>query len=132
VRQIFAEEHLAYEIDDAGGVRPRVDREFQSNIASALAGLQSQRYQNVRELFENALRNLNSGPPNYKQAWRATLSAVEGLFGLMFPYARLTPMKSNAACCPSSSAHTKATRPGKEPRERCWPAQASMTPLRYV
>jgi hypothetical protein len=64
VRQIFAEEHLAYEIDDAGGVRPRVDREFQSNIASALAGLQSQRYQNVRELFENALRNLNSGPPN--------------------------------------------------------------------
>jgi hypothetical protein len=62
VRQIFAEEHLAYEIDDAGGVRPRVDREFQSNIASALAGLQSQRYQNVRELFESALRNLNSGP----------------------------------------------------------------------
>jgi hypothetical protein len=90
VRQIFAEEHLAYEVDDAGGVRPRVDREFQSNIASALAGLQSQRYQNVRELFESALRNLNSGPPNYKQAWRATLSAVEGLFGLMFPYARLT------------------------------------------
>jgi hypothetical protein len=62
VGQIFAEEQLGYEIDDAGGVRPKVDREFQSNIASALAGLQSQRYQNVRELFESASRNLNSAP----------------------------------------------------------------------
>jgi len=90
VRQIFAQEHLAYEIDDAGGVHPNVDQEFQNNLASALAGLQSQRYQNVRELFESVLRNLNSAPPNYKQAWRGILSAVEGLFGLLFPYARLT------------------------------------------
>jgi len=89
VGQVFAEERLGYEIDSAGGVRPKVDREFQSNIASALAGLQSQRYQNVRELFESASRNLNSTSPNYKQAWRATLSAMEALFGLMFPYVRL-------------------------------------------
>jgi hypothetical protein len=90
VRQIFAEEHLAYEIDHVGGVHPRVDREFQGNIASALAGLQSSRYKNVRELFEGASRHLNNAPPNYRQAWRATLSAVEGLFGLMFPHVRLT------------------------------------------
>jgi hypothetical protein len=90
VRQIFAEEHLAYEIDAAGGVHPRVDREFQSNIASALAGLQAQHYQNVRKLFESAVRNLDSTPPNYKQALRAMLAATEGLFGLMFPYVQLT------------------------------------------
>ena len=88
VRQIFAQEHL--EIDDAGGVHPNVDQEFQNNLASALAGLQSQRYQNVRDLVESASRYLSSEPPNYKQAWRATLSAVEGLFGLMFPYVRLS------------------------------------------
>ena len=90
VRQIFAEEHLAYEIDTAGGVHPRVDREFQSNIASALAGLQAQHYQNVRKLYESAVRNLDSAPPNYKQALRAMLAAMEGLFGLMFPYVQLT------------------------------------------
>ena len=90
VRQIFAEERLAYEIDDVGGVHPAVDREFQRNRASAIGALQSHRYQNVRDLFESASNNLSADPPNYKQAWRATFSAVEGLFGLMFPYVRLT------------------------------------------
>ena len=33
VRQIFAEENLAYQIDDVGGVHPRVDREFQRNLS---------------------------------------------------------------------------------------------------
>jgi hypothetical protein len=55
-----------------------------------VAGLQLDRYQLVRELIESANNNLSADPPNYKQAWRATLSAVEALFGLMFPYARLT------------------------------------------
>jgi hypothetical protein len=90
VREIFAEENLAYEIDDVGGVRPGVDREFQRNLATAVTGLESQRHQNVRDLVESASRYLSSEPPNYKQAWRATLSAVEGLFGLMFPYVRLS------------------------------------------
>ncbi len=90
VRQIFAEENLAYEIDDVGGVHPAVDREFQRNRASAVAALQTQRYQNVRDLLESASNNLGADPPNYKQAWRATFSAVEALFGLMFPYVRLT------------------------------------------
>jgi hypothetical protein len=90
VRQIFNEENLGYEIDDAGGLHPRVDREFQRNLVSAVAGLQSERYQKVRELIEISSTNLCADPPNYKQAWRATLSAVEVLFGQMFPYARLT------------------------------------------
>jgi hypothetical protein len=90
VRQIFNEENLGYEIDDAGGLHPRVDRAFQKNLVSAIAGLQSDRYQKVRELIELSSTNLCADPPNYKQAWRATLSAVEVLFGLMFPYARLT------------------------------------------
>jgi hypothetical protein len=90
VCQIFAEENLAYEIDEAGGVHPRVDREFQRNLASVIAGLQSPRYHNVREHVENASRHLSADPPNHKQAWRAMLSALEALFGLMFPYVRLS------------------------------------------
>jgi len=90
VRQIFAEEHLAYQIDDVCGAHPAIDQEFQRNIVSAVAALQSHRYQNVSQLIETVSTHLYADPPNYKQAWRATLSAVEGLFGLMFPYARLT------------------------------------------
>jgi hypothetical protein len=90
VKRIFAEENLAYEIDDVGGVHPAIDREFQRNSVSAIAGLESDRYDNVRELFEQASNHLNGDPANYAQAWRAMFSAVEALFALMFPYVRLT------------------------------------------
>jgi hypothetical protein len=90
VRRIFAEENLAYEIDDVGGVHPRIDSEFQRNVASAVASLRPERYQKVRELMERASGNLSTNPPNYRQAWRATLSAMEVLFALMFPQARFT------------------------------------------
>jgi hypothetical protein len=90
VRRVFAEEHLAYEIDDIGGVHPRVDREFQENLATAIAGLQTDHHRGVRELVENASKYLNATPPNYGQAWRLTLSAAETLFGQMFPYVPLS------------------------------------------
>jgi hypothetical protein len=90
VRHIFTEQNLAYKIDDLGGVHPAVDREFQKNRASAVAALQPPRYQNIRDLLEGASSHLGAEPPNCKLAWRATFSAVEGLFGLMFPYVRLT------------------------------------------
>ena len=91
VRQIFAEEHLAYQIDDVGGVHPAVDQQFQRNMVSAVAALQSHRFQNISQLTEVALSHLYADPPNYKMAWRAMLSAVEGLFALKFRNARLTP-----------------------------------------
>jgi len=89
-RQIFAEESLAYVIDDVGGVHPAIDQEFHRNIVCTIAALQSPRYQTIGQLIENALGHLRAEPPNYKHAWRATVSAVEGLFGLMFPYVRLS------------------------------------------
>jgi hypothetical protein len=49
VKRIFAEENLAYEIDDVGGVHPAIDREFQRNSISAVAALRSDRHQKVRE-----------------------------------------------------------------------------------
>lgn len=91
LRRIISEEHLAYAIDDQGGVHPAVDQAFQQNRKSAVAGLQSPRYQNVRASIERVSPELTSNPPNYKEAWRATFAAVEGLFRLMFPTApRLT------------------------------------------
>jgi len=90
VKQIMAEENLAYEIDEVGGLHPRIDSEFQRNVASAVAGLEAERYRGVRELLERASGNLSANPPNYRQAWRATLSAMEAVFALMFPQARFT------------------------------------------
>ena len=90
VRQIFADERLAYAIDDVGGVHPAIDREFQRNITSVVATLQLDRYQDIRQLLEGASGYLSADPPNYRQAWVATISGVERLFGLMFPHTRMT------------------------------------------
>jgi hypothetical protein len=90
VRRVFAEEHLAYEIDDVGGVHPQVDREFQENLASAVAGLQSENHRGVRELVESASKYLHATPPNHRQALQLMLSAAETLFGQMFPHVRLS------------------------------------------
>ena len=49
VRQIFAEENLANVLDDVGGVHPAIDQEFQRNLVSTIAALQSERYQNIRQ-----------------------------------------------------------------------------------
>ncbi|MGH8515260.1 MAG: hypothetical protein ACREV8_15230 [Gammaproteobacteria bacterium] len=90
VRRVFVEEHLAYEIDDIGGVHPRVDREFQENLTSAVAGLQSENHRGVRELVESASKYLHATPPNHRQALQLMLSAAETLFGQMFPHVRLS------------------------------------------
>jgi hypothetical protein len=76
VRQIFADEHLAYEIDEVGGVHPAVDQEFQTNNASVLAGLRSDRHRHVHNLFKGVSNHLSADPPNYKQAWRVTFAAL--------------------------------------------------------
>jgi hypothetical protein len=90
VKQIFAEEHLAYEIDDAGGIHPSVDGEFQRNLTTAVAGLKSPRHQDIRKQLDEVAKYLSADAPNYKHAWRAMLSALEGVFALMFPYAQIT------------------------------------------
>jgi hypothetical protein len=90
VRKIFADECLTYQIDEVGGVHPAVDQEFQTNNASVLAGLRSDRHRHVHDLFKSASNHLGADPPNYKQAWRVTFAALEALFELMFPYVRLT------------------------------------------
>jgi hypothetical protein len=88
--KILAEENLAYDLDSVAGVHPKVDREFQRNMASVIAGFQSERYQGVRDQLAAVEKNLSALPPNYKQAWRSIVSAVETLFAVIFPYAVLS------------------------------------------
>lgn len=86
-RRIFAEERLAYAIDDMGVVHPAVDREFQRNRQATIEGLGAPRYSNSLAAFERVSDELNATPPNGKDAWRAVFTAIEGLFRLMFPRA---------------------------------------------
>jgi hypothetical protein len=59
-------------------------------MVSTIAAVQSPRFQKISDLMEDTSTHLFADPPNYKQAWRAMLSAVEGLLGLMFPYVPMT------------------------------------------
>ena len=74
----------------ATGQQLLIDQEFQRNLVSTIAAIQLERYQKIRHMVEHASAHLGSEPPNYKQAWRSMSSAVEGLFGLMFPYVQLS------------------------------------------
>jgi hypothetical protein len=92
VNEIFAQQHLAYEVDEHGTVHPAVDQEFQRNRTSTVAALgTSARYANALTLFDRVSLELTASPPNHKEAWRAAFNSMEGLFKLMFPRApRLT------------------------------------------
>jgi hypothetical protein len=87
MRQIFSEEHLAFEIDEQGEIHPAIDLEFQKNRQSTLQGLSVPRYANALLSYERISNELTTEPPNPKEAWRATFSTAECLFKLMFPNA---------------------------------------------
>ena len=85
IQQIFAEENVHYRVDAKGGVHFRFDEEFARATAAAISILEKQRYANSLDAFKRSLAALAEGPPDGKGAIRATFTAVEGLFRLMFP-----------------------------------------------
>ena len=84
VRRIFAEEHVRYRVNDAGGVRYAIDESFEQGNAATIAALGGDRYATTLATFENALTAFVAIPPRGKDAIRGVFSAVEGLFKLMF------------------------------------------------
>ena len=101
VQRIISEENIHYRVDREGGVHFQFDREFTHSTAAAISILQRQRYANSLDAFSNALAALAEAPPDGKGAIRATFTAMEGLFRLMFPevqrlvageISRLTPV----------------------------------------
>jgi hypothetical protein len=61
------------------------DEEFARVTAAAISLLQSPRYANSLDAFNKSLAALAEAPPDGKTAIRATFTAIEGLFCLMFP-----------------------------------------------
>jgi hypothetical protein len=91
VNRVMQEENLRYTIDQQGGVHFAIDEEFARARAATISVLQTSRYKNVLNSFEQGETALGNIPPDGKGAVRATFASVEGLFRLMFPSApRLT------------------------------------------
>jgi hypothetical protein len=85
VQRIFVEENVHYRVDARGGVHFHFDEEFARVTAAAISLLQSPRYANSLDAFNKSLAALAEAPPDGKTAIRATFTAIEGLFCLMFP-----------------------------------------------
>jgi hypothetical protein len=88
IQEIFREENIHYKVDPNGGVHFHFDEEFARATAAAISILQNRRYANSLDGFNQSLAALAEGPPNGKGAVRATFTAIEGLFTLMFPEVR--------------------------------------------
>ena len=85
VAQIFAEENIHYRVDRKGGVHFYIDEEFARAGVAAISMLSKARYANFLDAFNKSLASLAEAPPDGKGAIRATFTAIEGLFCLMFP-----------------------------------------------
>jgi hypothetical protein len=85
VQRVFSEENIHYRLDHQGGVHFNFDPEFTRATVAALSALQPQRYANSLDAYNKSLAALAEAPPDGKGAIRATFTAIEGLFRLMFP-----------------------------------------------
>jgi len=75
--------NLVYTVDEVCGVHPLVDREFERNIATTIAGLGTARYEAARTAFEAAEAKLEQTPADTKGAIRDTFEAAEILTKLI-------------------------------------------------
>ena len=83
VRQVFAEEHMAYRIDDDGVVHPLVDQAFEAARVSVIGALGGETFNAARAHFENAIAALEEDPPDTRGAVRDCFDAAENLFKLL-------------------------------------------------
>jgi len=87
--QVMVEENVGYRVDNQGSVHPRVDDEFERNMASAIAALQPGRYGAARREFEKARDAAGSVPPDWNTAIWLTFVSAEIVFKLICDAQRL-------------------------------------------
>ena len=83
IAEILEQERIAYEIDQEGGIHPRIDAEFQRNRHATLPSLTAPRYANVDHAFQAAFKRLTIENFDTKAAIRDVFDASESLFKLM-------------------------------------------------
>ena len=83
VRGLFAEEHVAYRIDDDGVVHPLVDQAFEAARVSVIGALGGETFNAARAHFENAIAALEEDPADTRGAVGDCFDAAENLFKLL-------------------------------------------------
>ena len=84
-KRVFAEQNLAYRIDDGGGVHPSIDIAFSVLSSGLLRSLTSNGLEAAREHITQAERSLLKGSFDGRQAIRSTFDAAENLLKTLFP-----------------------------------------------
>jgi len=84
-RRIFAEEHLRYVINDAGGVRFSADTEFERNVQATIQGLSHSSLNGALASYQHCLESLSRSPPEAKSAVRSMFEAIEIVFKTSCP-----------------------------------------------
>lgn len=87
VNRAMRETNVSFELDDEGGVHPRVDAAFVANRQTAVAGLGRPKYQAALEHFEDAYSALDGGSPATGRAIREMHLAIEAVFKQAYPKA---------------------------------------------
>jgi hypothetical protein len=90
-RKIFAEEHLRYVINDAGGVRFSADADFEKNVQATIQGLGHSSLKGALAAYDHCLEALSRSPPEGKSAVRSVFEAVEIVFKTLCAGARGRP-----------------------------------------
>lgn len=85
VERIFREEHVAYRIDDKGGVHPFVDVGFSTEFSQTLEGLSDARLAAAKHHVEQAELKLLTTQLDSRAAVRAIFDAAENVFKLICP-----------------------------------------------
>jgi hypothetical protein len=134
VRRIFSEEHLAYRINDQGGVRFAIDEDFDATNVATIAALGDDRYKAALASFVDAQRSASATPPRWKDAIRYAFDAVEGLFRLMFPKAaRLGGDEVNQHLAPIAAKSWRRTpQPSVPPKNSSDPSRSGLTLLTSI
>lgn len=79
IESIFRDEGMGYTVDEAGGVHPHVDVEFQRSKAIVLRKLEASGQKVIEELVNRALEGIDGRSQNHKNALRDIHEAVETL-----------------------------------------------------
>lgn len=84
VQRCLREENLAYVLDEAGGVHPAFDEEFDALRRSTIAALSGPRYSAALHSFEESIADLKQ-PRDTRDAVRKVFDAIENVAKLMVP-----------------------------------------------
>lgn len=84
VDRALKEENVGYVVDNAGGIHPAHDEEFDVARRSTIAALGMPRYATARQFFEQGVADLKP-PQDTRDAVRRTFEAVENVAKLMAP-----------------------------------------------